>query len=154
MKCLISGHRKSKLQSYDLDWIKEKITWSLLDMAQYEHVIGLSGMADGIDLMFCEALLYLEMAYHCYIPFDGQDEYMSEEDKARRTSLIDNSYKVFTNTKNSKMVADADAGIIVWDGNKGGTHNVFQQMLENKKSFVWIEPHNKIVTKIALWRKE
>lgn len=38
------------------------------------------------------------------------------------------------------MVEIIDYGIIVWDGNKGGTHNVFQQMIENKKGFVWINP--------------
>lgn len=40
------------------------------------------------------------------------------------------------------MVEKADTGLVVWDGNKGGTHNVFQQLVEKKKPFVWINPVN------------
>jgi len=139
MKTLISGHRQSKLALYDLAWIYESIE-TIVQL--HPHIIGLSGMADGIDLMFCEILYKNALAYHCYIPFAEQDEYMSEADKIRRSTLITNSYAVIY-AKNSQMVEDCQSGIIVWDGNKGGTHNVFQQMLEKKKSFWWIEPNNK-----------
>jgi hypothetical protein len=38
------------------------------------------------------------------------------------------------------MVEKCNYGIIVFDGNKGGTHNVFQQMVEKHKPFTWINP--------------
>jgi uncharacterized phage-like protein YoqJ len=73
---------------------------------------------------------------------------MSTEDKARRDSIISKAWKVYS-ARNSQMVENADCGIIVWDGNKGGTHNVFQQMLEKKKPFYWIEPNNKKVINVS-----
>ena len=135
MKTLISGHRKQKLCGYDIQWIEASISNSIFSL---NTTIGLSGMADGIDLIFCSLL----ENYHCYIPFENQDEYMSEEDKEWRKDLIKKSRKCYK-AKNSQMVRDCDNGIIVWDGNKGGTHNVFQQMVECGKPFFWIEPINK-----------
>lgn len=141
MKVLISGHRESKLVNYDLEWIVKNINNII-----YENpaIIGLSGMADGIDLLYCQLLIKYRRGYHCYIPFDKQDEYMSDSDKTWRQNLIKSSWGI-KKAKNSQMVNDCDYGIIVWDGNKGGTHNVFQQMLEAKKSFWWIEPNNQKV---------
>ena len=148
MKTLISGHRKSKLINYDLMWIASTIDSIIVDtILDGSIIIGLSGMADGIDLLFCDLLLQNRMGYHCYIPFEGQDEYMSEQDKELRTRLIDKSWGILK-VKNSQMVENCDSGIIVWDGNKGGTYNVFQQMVEKKKPFYWIEPINKQLTKI------
>jgi len=138
MKTLISGHRQHKLEKYSIGWITDAIESVVL---LCPHLVGLSGMADGIDLIYCEILLKHGMGYQCYLPFEGQEDYMSAEDKVRRQGLIDKAW-VTCKAKNSKMVEDCESGIIVWDGNKGGTHNVFQQMLENKKPFFWIEPHN------------
>jgi uncharacterized phage-like protein YoqJ len=144
MKTLISGHRLAKLKNYDISWIEESIE-TIVQL--HPNIIGLSGMADGIDLLFCDILYRNNCGYHCYIPFVEQDEYMSDLDKQRRATIIKNAHIVFE-AKNSKMVEDCQSGIIVWDGNKGGTHNVFQQMLEKKKPFWWIEPNSKKIIEV------
>ncbi len=64
---------------------------------------------------------------------------MSVEDAELREYFLNNSIRKM-NVKNSWMVENADMGIVVWDGNKGGTHNVLQQLVENKKDFIWINP--------------
>ena len=143
MKTLISGHRKSKLQNYDIGFIREAIYSAVKDIP----AIGLSGMADGVDLMFCEVLLEQGKGYHCYLPFVGQEKYMSCEDVARRESLIHQAWKVL-HLRNSAMVERCNYGVIVWDGNKGGTHNVFQQMVETGKEFIWIDPVNERIIKV------
>lgn len=144
MKVMISGHRKSKLANYDIDWIKEQIESVVLAWkADGVHVIGLSGMADGIDLIFCQILLDASFGYHAYIPFHEQDEYMSKEDKKWRRDLINKAYMEMYGVRNSTMIDNCDEAIVVWDGNKGGTHNCFQQLIECGKEFVWIEPQNK-----------
>lgn len=139
MKVLISGHRIQKLAAHDTRWIKETIS-ALIE----PHFIGLSGMASGVDLWFCEALKNKNCGYYCYIPFEEQGATMSEEDAQYREELIKLAWGI-KKVKNSRMVEDCDMGIIVWDGNKGGTHNVFQQMVEAGKNFWWIEPTNKKV---------
>ncbi len=138
MKCLISGHRLFKLQTYDLVWIKDAIVDTILDnMGVITY--GYSGMASGVDLWFCSTCLALKIPYCACIPFDEQSETMDEAEKNFRQSCIDCASSV-VKCKNSIMVEKADMGIIVWDGNKGGTHNVLQQMVERRKPFFWINP--------------
>ena len=139
MKTLISGHRLHKLLQYDIDWIKVAIHCSLRDTFLNRTGYGLSGMADGVDLWFLQDLVSNEIPYCACIPFEKQAEYMSEEDRDLRAQLIECADAVEL-IRNSAMVEKCDVGLIVWDGNKGGTHNVFQQMIEAHKSFVWINP--------------
>lgn len=154
MKLMISGHRKSKLKNYSEEWIKITLEDILYTIPQYrfkgdkliDEIIGLSGMADGIDLWFCELLLFKNVDYWACIPFEEQDEYMSEEYKKLRKHLVENARRTL-NIRNSQMVEQCDKAIVVWDGNKGGTHNVFQQLVEKKKDFWWINPVKETVIK-------
>ena len=73
------------------------------------------------------------------IPFQEQSETMGDEENKLRQFYIDNSSSVII-MKNSLMVEKSDMGIVVWDGNKGGTHNVVQQLIEKNKPFIWINP--------------
>lgn len=145
MKVLISGHRKSKILNYDMEFIRSALRKVL---KKDKYLIGLSGMADGIDLLFCEVLLELGKGYYCYLPFAEQHHYMSDKDALRREELISKAWNVF-HLRNSSMVEKCDSGVIIWDGNKGGTHNVFQQMIEAGKPFTWIEPVNKRIIKVG-----
>ena len=136
MKLMITGHRKAKLAMYDNVRIEEVIKEEL---AKRDFFVGLSGMADGVDLWFASACIDLKMPLHCYIPFDSQDEYMSDKDKKFRQLLMAKSFQVYKR-RNSVMVMDCESAIVVWDGNKGGTNNCFQQLLEHKKPVTWINP--------------
>lgn len=100
---------------------------------------GYAGMASGVDLWFCENCIALNIDYTACIPFDGQEDTMDEDDKLMREVCLKHA-KSKMKVKNSWMVEQADLGIVVWDGNKGGTHNVFQQLVEKKKNIVWINP--------------
>ena len=143
MKTLISGHRRFKLESYDIDWIKESIEETILDIP---ISIGLSGMASGVDLWFCEICLRNNIPYFACIPFDEQQNLVEDYEKELRLNLIDKSSKILK-IRNSQMIEKSDFGIIIFDGNKGGTHNVFQQMIENEKPFIWLNPVSKKIWK-------
>lgn len=96
-------------------------------------------MASGVDLWFCESCLRLGIPYIACVPFEGQEDSMEQSDAYHRESLLRAAQSVMQ-VKNSWMVEHADQGLVVWDGNKGGTHNVVQQLVEKKKSFAWINP--------------
>lgn len=147
MKTLISGHRLFKLNDYDVDFIKLAIDEAIDNIInKYGIIIGYSGMASGVDLWFCRSCLDKKMSYVACIPFEEQQELVEEHEKEERLYLIDNASSVL-HIRNSVMVNRVDYGIIVWDGNKGGTHNVFQQMLEHQKEFIWINPiSEKLIT--------
>ena len=136
MKALISGHRLFKLRSYSIEWIKDAIELSLFDLP---ISIGLSGMASGVDLWFCQICLLHKIPYFACIPFAEQQDLVEEDEKELRLSLIQSASRKYE-IRNSQMIEMVDCGIIVFDGNKGGTHNVLQQMVEKKKPFVWINP--------------
>lgn len=140
MKTLVTGHRLHKLQQYDIIWLRHTaIITALKDTFLKNTTYGLSGMASGVDLWFCEELLYQKIPYCACIPFEEQSDTMDEASQKDRDFLIEHASKVLT-CKNSIMVEKADAALVIFDGNKGGTHNVFQQLIENKKPFVWINP--------------
>ncbi len=139
MKTLITGHRLHKLLSYDTDWIKLAIYEAFITTFLKDTTYGLSGMASGVDLWFCEELLNMHIPYAACIPFEGQEETMDDDSAILRANLITNAAEVLS-IRNSAMVEKADAALVVFDGNKGGTHNVFQQLIEWNKPFVWINP--------------
>lgn len=140
MKVLITGHRKHKLENYDTAWIKLALEQAIYDIKQrYGGFIGLSGMASGVDLWFCRECENQDISFIACIPFPEQRDTMSKEDQEEREHQIGTADRVM-DVKNSWMVEHADMGIVVWDGNKGGTHNVLQQLVEAKKPFVWINP--------------
>jgi len=147
MRLIISGHRDEKLINYNLDWISLKLN-GLVSESMRDHGVSLaySGMASGIDLMFCKACTIHNLPYIACIPFEGQENYMTEEAAVNRQKYIDSADGVMK-VKNSWMVEHADMGIVVFDGNKGGTHNVFQQLIERKKNFYWLNPVSEVVWK-------
>ena len=139
MKVLISGHRKFKLENYNTDLIKLGIEEALEYWSSQGIGVGLSGMASGVDLWFCQICINMGIPYIACPPFEEQDKTMEDSDALLRKELLNKASSVWK-IRNSNMVEMCDGGIIVWDGNKGGTHNVFQQMIERNKPFIWLNP--------------
>lgn len=147
MRLIVTGHRDHKLTTYDCDWIGFKI---LEFTGKIKNELGVSlaysGMASGVDLLFCNACNLTNLPYISCIPFEEQADTMTAEVAANRQQFIDKAVEV-KYVKNSWMVENCDCAIVVWDGNKGGTHNVVQQLVEKKKNFYWINPVAKVVWK-------
>lgn len=146
MNVIVTGHRVQKLQSYDIQWIKIALFDTLAELQKTSHIRGYSGMASGVDLWFLDACRELGIRYVACPPFDEQAKTMSAEDAAHRAQLIRGADAV-SEIKNSAMITYSDVALAVWDGNKGGTHNVVQQLIENKKNFIWINPVAQVVWK-------
>lgn len=142
MKLMVSGHRREKLTSYN-----EVILRILIDdvveelIAERGLVLGMSGMASGVDLWFCESLLSNDIPYWACVPFDPEEQaqYMVQADRVVRARLMDAAVEL-KRVRNRFMVEECDAALVVWDGNKGGTHNCFQQLIEKKKDIWWLNP--------------
>jgi len=103
-------------------------------------------MASGVDLHFCKSCIILGIPYIACVPFESQELTMSPRDADLREQLLKSAKKI-ERVKNSWMVEHCDIGIVVWDANKGGTHNVVQQFVENRKNFYWINPVGKVTWK-------
>ena len=144
MNVVITGHRIQKLENYDTAWIRIEIMRILEELKKTNHIRGYSGMASGVDLWFCDICKYLDIRYVACPPFEEQNETMTPEQALHREDCLENADKI-EKVRNSVMISRADLGIICWDGNKGGTHNVVQQFLEKKKNFIWINPISQVV---------
>jgi uncharacterized phage-like protein YoqJ len=150
MRIVITGHRTEKLAPYDFNWIQTAIDDTLVEIKSKEkNLLAYSGMASGVDLHFCKSCLILGIPYIACVPFEGQENTMSARDKDIREMLL-KSAKEIKEVKNSWMVEHTDVGMAIFDGNKGGTANVFQQFIEAKKNFYWINPVGKVVWKCFL----
>lgn len=139
MKTLITGHRLHKLECYDKEWIKSAIFEAMEHTFLKSTSYGLAGMASGADLWFCEACFCFNIPFAACVPFESQAETMDNDSKKLRAWCLRNAAET-KRIRNSLMVDKTDAGLVVFDGNKGGTHNVFQQLIEKQKPFVWINP--------------
>lgn len=147
MKLMVTGHRIQKLALYDLDWVQNAIEVTVLEAVSRGCSFGMSGMASGVDLWFCQSCHDAHIPYGAYVPFDGQRETMDEEWAIKRDFYLSLAREVVS-CKNRVMVETCNFAIVVWDGNKGGTHNCFQQLLELNKNVWWIIPQRKKVVEV------
>lgn len=147
MRIVITGHRTEKLAPYDFGWIQSAIDDVLVELKSKESsLLAYSGMASGIDLHFCKSCILLGIPFIACVPFEGQEYTMTPRDADVREQLLKVA-KEIKEVKNSWMVEHTDMGIAVWDGNKGGTHNVVQQFVEKRRNFYWINPVAKVTWK-------
>lgn len=147
MRLIITGHRIHKLKDYNYQWIQQTIEQTVLKCIEMHGIsLAYSGMASGVDLIFCSACFYHKLPFIACVPFEGQEETMLTSDASIRKEFLSHAKEV-KQVKNSWMVENADIAIVVFDGNKGGTHNVFQQLIEKKKDFYWINPVSQVVWK-------
>ena len=150
MRIVITGHRAEKLAPYDFGWIQSAIDDVLVEIkTKNNDLLAYSGMASGIDLHFCNSCILLGIPYIACVPFEGQENTMSVRDGEIRKQLLE-SAKEIKEVKNSWMVEHCDIGIAIFDGNKGGTANVFQQFIEKRRNFYWINPVGKVTWKCFL----
>lgn len=149
MRLIITGHREHKLEpyGYDVNYFYRIISSLVYETKTNMGVsLAYSGMASGIDLIFCEACVVHDLPFIACVPFEEQDDYMTDSTKSKRSRMLKKAKEV-KKVKNSWMVENCDIGICVWDGGKGGTHNVVQQLVEKKKNFYWVNPVSKVVWK-------
>ena len=128
---------------HDIAWVKGAVSSVVLE--QYncgKLTYGLSGMASGVDLWFCQACLENKIPYCACPPFEEQNLEMKKDEAIERSLLIEQASAI-KKVRNSWMVENCDGGIVVWNGGKGGTHNVVEQLVEKNKPFVWINPVGK-----------
>lgn len=147
MRIVISGHRTEKLASFDMGWIHSAIDSLLVDLKiKDKNVIAYAGMAGGIDLHFCKSCILLGIPYIACVPFEGQEKTMSFHEAELREQLLKNAVEI-KQVKNSWFVEHCDVAMCVWSGQKGGTYNVVEQLVTNKKNFYWINPVGKVIWK-------
>ena len=138
----ITGHRPAKVGGYALDnpmiiRIKELMNHELVRLRANTpngaSIVGLSGMALGIDQLFSEVCNDLHIRWIAYVPCVGQESRWPLPAQARYRNLLHTARDtVWTSGKrgftpecmhrrNRVLVDDSTILLAVWDGSAGGT---------------------------------
>ena len=150
MAVMVTGHRPGKLYGYDINSkdYNGMRAWFQKKFEELEPTILITGMALGVDQIFCEeALVYQdthrEVKIHAYIPCQGHSSKWREESVEFYDTLLADCDVVHLNDvpysynvmqiRNMAMVDAADLVLAVWDGSKGGTHNCLKYATTEKK---------------------
>ena len=155
-KIFVTGHRPDKLFGYNLNhpnYIQMKNEFKKI-LVNEKCKEGYSGMALGVDQIFAIAILELKaegfpIKLKCIIPCINQERMWVESSKKLYKQILSLSDEIIyvTNTeytkscmqlRNQYMVDNADGGIVVYDGTKGGTCHCFNYIKKQKKPYYLI----------------
>lgn len=149
MYVAVTGHRTGRLGGHG-----EATTKRLYDLAraslmpmkrEYEGSLQvLTGMAIGWDQAVAEACVSLNIPYHAYIPFYGQENRWPDDTKRKYYELLNTAATVDVvneggyapwkmNRRNEAMVDVCDMVLALWDGGDGGTYNCIQYAKKHNK---------------------
>lgn len=161
----VTGHREHefwKLPDGTISWIKQdlhRVACRLRD--EYGMLVGISGMAYGVDLWWAEAVLAAGCRLAAYWPYPGQtDRWRKQEwidDWTRLSAHADPHYSrtvcqqpstraLFD--RNEAMVDDADAVVTVWLPGKrsGGTWHCLNYARRQQRPGVYLNPVRRATT--------
>jgi uncharacterized phage-like protein YoqJ len=135
----VTGHRPPKLGLGYGDTernreVVELMVSQLKEEVDRHYKVGvITGMALGIDQLFAQAALALQIPFTAAVPFPGQESRWPKRGQDEYRELLSFAHKVITVTpryspgafqeRNVWMVNHADEVWAYWDGSPGGTAN-------------------------------
>ena len=135
-----TGHRDYDISSNEL------LYTTLLGLYEDGYRVFLSGMAVGFDMAAAEAVLRLRQLYSdvelvCVVPFRGQEQRFSTEDKVRYHEIIDSadSIEILAEhyfiacyaVRNNYLLDNSSCLVAYYDGSKGGTNYTFRRAVKS-----------------------
>jgi uncharacterized phage-like protein YoqJ len=158
MKILAAtGHRPNKLRN-EWDgagpmslWIQDEMKKIVL---REKPDIMISGMALGVDQIWAELAIMMNVPLIAAIPFRGQESIWSPPQQNKYKILLKKARHVenvsgeshyarsFMDKRNEWMVNKCTGLVVVWDGSRGGTYNCYQFADEICKPMIFIRPQD------------
>lgn len=148
---MVTGHRPPKIGGYDYyNSTRVKIRKKIEEiLKQYNDVVGISGMALGVDQDFCEVCNILSIPFLAYIPFKGQEKKWPPKSQLVYNRLLEQAKEIkiisrgeYTPIKmqirNEAMARDCDMAIAVWDRSSGGTANCVKYLESIEKEIIFV----------------
>jgi uncharacterized phage-like protein YoqJ len=160
---MITGHRPQKLPCrYDETHpFYSALYDKLLDIVQDARIYAedkgdtltlMSGMALGVDTMFAEIAVVLDIPFIAAVPCTNQDSRWNKQSQTKYRDLLSKAQKVVTisivydnscmQKRNEYMVDNSDYAIAVWDGSSGGTKNCIDYLKKKQKPIKYVRIKN------------
>lgn len=154
----VTGHRPKKLGGYSdsnplririKDWLIEQLELlrnaahdgspKLFPNAGTRHIVGISGMALGVDQWYAECCIDLSIPFAAYIPCANQDVKWLEHSQCHYADLLSHAADIIyvssapytpscMQDRNLAMVNASDLFLAVHDGSSGGTSNCLRSI--------------------------
>lgn len=163
MHIAITGHRPNKLgNDYTMSnkmcvGIRARVTEYVIafqkSLKDGEKLTLITGMALGIDQMFAEIAISLNIPFIAAIPFKNQDRKWPEQSRTKYLNLLAKAHEIinvsgaddykieYMQDRNIWMVQHCDILIAVWDGTSGGTKNCVDYA-DLKRQIVRVNPND------------
>ena len=133
-RLMVTGHRPHKLRGRER--AVEQVLRAKLVSAKEQHprLHAISGMAMGVDILFAETALALDIPVEAFIPFEGQEARWPWTWQKRWNTICDRAVLVEVvshgefrawklQKRNEVMCLAADACLAIHNGTPGGTAN-------------------------------
>jgi uncharacterized phage-like protein YoqJ len=129
-----TGHRPDKLGGYDPYTNSRVLSLAMDVLRQNQPSTVISGMAQGWDMAIAQAAVNLNIPFHAYIPFVGQELVWPSATRLYYKALLQQAQHVVVcseggytkaamQVRNQRMVDECDLLVALWNGSKGGTEN-------------------------------
>ena len=162
--CCITGHRPEKLAfGYDESHpdciaLKENLSDCVRRLIEWGYTTFISGMAQGSDIFFAEAVLSARQAHKAIrllaaVPYKGQERRWAPAYKRRYRSILRRADEVVVLSphyqqgcfmhRNRFMVDNSSLLIAVYTGQGGGTGNTISYAASKDLSILWFNPQTR-----------
>lgn len=142
-----TGHRPDKLGGYEIEATMRVIDFATKTMASRKPSRIITGMAIGWDMALAQAAINLDIPFHAYVPFEGQElkwpmstrlYYKVLLNKAEHIEICSTGgyTKASMQRRNQRMVDDCDEIAALWNGSSGGTENCLSYAMLVGKPYI------------------
>jgi len=146
-----TGHRPDKLGGYDAHTTKRVLHLAHQTLEHYKPELVISGMALGWDMVLAQAAINLNIPFHAYVPFIGQEQVWPSATRLYYKALLNHAADIIIcspsgytksamQVRNQRMVDTCDLLIALWNGSNGGTANCVGYAIFVNRPYVNVWP--------------
>lgn len=151
-----TGHRPDKLGGYDGETADRLCDFAIEHLTILKPDLVISGMALGWDMALAEAAHALEIPFHAYLPFRGQESKWPRGTQRFYQNLLAVAAKIYECAEpgyaawkmqvRNKCMVDALTGprdtlLALWNGSDGGTANCVAYATKQGKTIINLWEH-------------
>ena len=146
-----TGHRPDKLGGYDPHTIRKVLTFAEATLRHYQPSTVITGMAQGWDMALAQASINLNIPFHAYVPFIGQEQVWPSATRLYYKALLQHAQHVIVcspggytkqamQIRNQRMIDECELLLALWNGSSGGTSNAIAYAIFTGKMYVNLWP--------------
>jgi uncharacterized phage-like protein YoqJ len=146
-----TGHRPDKLGGYDPHTTRKVLTFAEAALRHYQPSTVITGMAQGWDMALAQASINLNIPFHAYVPFIGQEQVWPSATRLYYKALLQHAQHVIVcspggytkqamQVRNQRMIDQCELLLALWNGSSGGTGNAIAYATFLNKPYVNLWP--------------